>query len=75
VTSIQAGAAKAMLGPYPARQSKYDWTLGRQRPAFADIPVVVHSSAPSRAPLGVTRVLQKPVAFERLLSVVREYCA
>jgi hypothetical protein len=24
---------------------------------------------------GVTRVLQKPVEFERLLSVVREFCA
>ena len=33
------------------------------------------SSAPSRAPSGVTRVLQKPLQPERLLSTVREYCA
>jgi CheY-like chemotaxis protein len=47
----------------------------RERPALSDIPVVVHSSASDRAPAGVTRVLQKPVAFERLISVVREYCS
>ena len=46
----------------------------RERPALADVPVIVHSSAP-RAPQGATRVLQKPVDFDRLLSVVREYCA
>jgi CheY-like chemotaxis protein len=47
----------------------------RARPALAHIPVIVHSSAPSTAPPGVTRVLQKPVEFERLLAVVQEYCA
>jgi CheY-like chemotaxis protein len=47
----------------------------RERPALADVPVIVHSSAPSRAPEGATRVLQKPIDFERLLSVVREFCA
>lgn len=47
----------------------------RARPALADVPVIVHSSAPSTAPPGVTRVLQKPIEFERLLSVVQEYCA
>jgi CheY-like chemotaxis protein len=47
----------------------------RERPNFAAIPVVVHSSAPSAAPAGVDRVLQKPLMFDRLLSVVREYCA
>ena len=47
----------------------------RQRAELASIPVVVHSSAPGPAPAGVTRVLQKPVLFERLLSVVREYCS
>jgi CheY-like chemotaxis protein len=46
----------------------------RQRPELASIPVIVHSSAPDRAPRGVTRVLQKPLLFERLLAVVREYC-
>jgi CheY-like chemotaxis protein len=47
----------------------------RARPEFADVPVVVHSSAPNRAPKGVTCVLSKPLQPERLLSVVREYCA
>ena len=47
----------------------------RARPEFAAVPVVVHSSAPTRAPAGVTRVLQKPLQPERLLSAVREYCA
>jgi CheY-like chemotaxis protein len=46
----------------------------RAREAFADVPVVVHSSAPSRAPPGVSRVLQKPMQLERLLAVVREFC-
>jgi CheY-like chemotaxis protein len=47
----------------------------RSLPAYADVPVVVQSSAPSRAPPGATRVLQKPVKFEQLLAVVREFCA
>jgi CheY-like chemotaxis protein len=47
----------------------------RKRPEFASVPVVVHSSAAERAPEGVTRVLKKPVALDRLLSVVQEYCA
>jgi CheY-like chemotaxis protein len=42
---------------------------------MAAVPVVVHSSAPGRAPAGANRVLQKPLVFEHLLSVVREYCA
>ena len=47
----------------------------KARPELADVPVVIHSSAPSRAPVGATRVLQKPLALERLISVVHEYCA
>jgi CheY-like chemotaxis protein len=46
----------------------------RQRAELASVPVVVHSSAPSPALPGVTRILQKPLLFERLISVVREYC-
>ena len=46
----------------------------RQRPDLADVPVIVYSSAPQSAPAGVTRVLRKPVPFERLLSTVREFC-
>jgi CheY-like chemotaxis protein len=47
----------------------------RERPEFLSVPVIVHSSASSRAPAGVTRVLEKPLAFERLVSVVAEYCS
>jgi len=47
----------------------------RQRPELASVPVIVHSSAAARAPQGVTRVLQKPLAFETLVSVVGEYCS
>ena len=46
----------------------------KARAELASVPVVVHSSAPSRAPDGV-RVIQKPLKLERLLSVVHEYCA
>jgi CheY-like chemotaxis protein len=47
----------------------------RQRPEFASVPVIVHSSSPSGAPPGVTRVLRKPLMLDSLLSVVREFCA
>jgi CheY-like chemotaxis protein len=47
----------------------------RERPELASVPVIIHSSASSRAPLGATRVLQKPLAFESLLTVVAEYCS
>jgi CheY-like chemotaxis protein len=47
----------------------------RARPALADVPVVVHTSAPGSAPQGATRVLTKPLDLTRLLDVVREYCA
>jgi CheY-like chemotaxis protein len=50
------------------------FTKMRERPELAKIPVIVHSSASNRAPEGVTRVLQKPILFDRLISVVREYC-
>jgi CheY-like chemotaxis protein len=47
----------------------------RKRAGMVSVPVVVHSSAPASAPAGVTRVLQKPMKFDQLLSVVRQYCA
>ena len=47
----------------------------RERPELASVPVIIHSSASSRAPAGATRVLQKPLAFDSLLSVVAEYCS
>jgi CheY-like chemotaxis protein len=46
----------------------------RERHELNRVPVIVHSSASNRAPAGVTRVLQKPISFERLISVVSEYC-
>jgi CheY-like chemotaxis protein len=47
----------------------------REDPDLALVPVLVHTSAPDRAPAGVTRVVEKPLMFDRLLSIVREYCA
>jgi CheY-like chemotaxis protein len=47
----------------------------RARPEHSAVPVVVHSSAPSPAPAGATLVLKKPIPPERLLSVMRQYCA
>jgi CheY-like chemotaxis protein len=47
----------------------------RARPKYAAVPVVVHSSAPAAAPPGATRVLTKPLELDRLLDVVREFCA
>ena len=47
----------------------------RERPELSSVPVIVHSSASSRAPAGVTRVVQKPLAFEALVSIVAEYCS
>jgi CheY-like chemotaxis protein len=47
----------------------------RALPGLQAVPVIVHTSAPSRAPIGVTRVLQKPLKLDRLLEVVHEYCA
>jgi CheY-like chemotaxis protein len=46
----------------------------REQPKLASVPVIVHSSAASRAPAGVTRVLQKPLVLDRLLSTVEQYC-
>jgi hypothetical protein len=47
----------------------------RERVELSSVPIVVHTSAPGQTPDGVARVLQKPLIFDRLLSVVREYCA
>ncbi len=47
----------------------------KKRPELRDVPIVVHSSAPSRAPRGVTRVLQKPLKLDRLVATVQQYCA
>lgn len=47
----------------------------REIPAYSSVPVIVHSSAPDRAPAGVTRVVRKPLLFNELISLVREYCS
>ncbi len=48
----------------------------RAQSTLASVPVVVHTSTDTQAvPTGVTRVIQKPLMFDRLLSIVREYCA
>jgi CheY-like chemotaxis protein len=65
-----------LLDLFMPRMNGWDF-LARMRelPAMSAVPVIVHSSAPHQAPAGVTRVLQKPLEFERLLSVVREFCS
>lgn len=47
----------------------------RERPHLADVPVIVFSSSPNCVPVGVMRVLRKPLTLDRLLSVLREFCA
>ena len=47
----------------------------RAQAALASVPVVVYTSAGGKAPSGVTRVIEKPLVFDRLLSIVREHCA
>jgi CheY-like chemotaxis protein len=46
----------------------------RKRSELAAVPIIIHSSAPGPTPPGVARALQKPLLFDRLLAVVREYC-
>jgi two-component system chemotaxis response regulator CheY len=58
------------------RMNGWDFfTTLRARAAFADVPVIVHCATPRQAPPAATRVLVKPLRFEQLLAVVREYCA
>lgn len=47
----------------------------RAFPELASVPVIIHSSATSRPPDGAARVVKKPLGFERLLSIIGEYCA
>jgi CheY-like chemotaxis protein len=44
------------------------------QPELASIPVVVHTSAPDRAPAGATKVLRKPLSLDRLVGLAREFC-
>jgi CheY-like chemotaxis protein len=45
----------------------------RAEPALADIPVVISTSDPSRAPSGVL-IMKKPVDLDVLLDTVRKHC-
>jgi chemotaxis family two-component system sensor histidine kinase/response regulator PixL len=64
-----------LLDLWMPRMNGWDFLIQlRARPALADVPVIIHTSAPKQAPPGATRVLSKPLALERLLSVVREFC-
>lgn len=47
----------------------------RARSEYAAVPVIVHASAPTGDLQGATRVLRKPLEAERLLDLVREFCA
>ncbi len=47
----------------------------RARVELSSVPIIVHTSAAGQTPAGVSRVVQKPLMFDRLLSIVREYCA
>ena len=47
----------------------------REQPSYAMTPVIVHSSNARDVPAGVTRVIRKPMPFDRLLSVAKEFCA
>jgi CheY-like chemotaxis protein len=50
-------------------------TKMRERVELSSVPIVVHTSAPGQTPDGVSMIVQKPLMFDRLLSVVQEYCA
>jgi CheY-like chemotaxis protein len=45
----------------------------RADPRLADVPVIVSTSDPSRAPSGV-EVIKKPLNLDRLLRAVRGHC-
>jgi two-component system chemotaxis sensor kinase CheA len=42
--------------------------------AWQEIPVIITTSAPNRAPVGATRVLTKPLSLDRVVSTVQEFC-
>jgi len=45
----------------------------RQDPRLSEVPVIISTSDPRRAPPGVL-TMKKPVSLTRLLSAVRQYC-
>jgi CheY-like chemotaxis protein len=46
----------------------------RALPAYAKVPVIVHSSSSLAPPEGVDWVIRKPLTFVGLLKVVGEFC-
>jgi CheY-like chemotaxis protein len=47
----------------------------KARKELEQIPVIITTSAPNRAPVGATRVMQKPLSLDRVISAVQEFCA
>ena len=47
----------------------------RARAGYENVPVIVTTSAASRAPKGATRVMQKPLSLDRVVAAVNELCA
>jgi CheY-like chemotaxis protein len=47
----------------------------KSSPALSATPVIVATSVPSRAPPGAVAVLRKPLDPDKLLALVRKYCA
>ena len=47
----------------------------KSRKEFENVPVIITTSAPNRAPTGATRVMQKPLSLDRVVSAVQEFCA
>jgi CheY-like chemotaxis protein len=47
----------------------------KSRKEFKDVPVIITTSAPNRAPAGATRVMKKPLSLDRVVSAVQEFCA
>jgi CheY-like chemotaxis protein len=47
----------------------------KARKEFEHVPVIITTSAPNRAPVGATRVMQKPLSLDRVVSTVQEFCA
>jgi CheY-like chemotaxis protein len=49
------------------------YSMMQADPRLANVPVIVSTSDPSRAPSGVL-IIKKPVNLARLLSAVRQHC-
>ncbi|MGH7281062.1 MAG: response regulator [Polyangiaceae bacterium] len=47
----------------------------RERKGYESVPVIVTTSAASRAPANAWRVLQKPLSLDRVVAEVQELCA